>query len=262
MSTPFASLIPFVFGIVLGLFFLSIRLSSERKNHQQALIESEKKINELSQRITVEEFENRVTVLKEEILELQRTLSANELSHHGELAKSQKLAAIALDEALTKCRNEYEATISILQEELVADHRELRNEIEELLGVVKTVERWHEEMQTILENNNDLKAQNENFSRIVKSVVMLALNASIEAARAGEQGRGFAVVADGVRELAITADTVLKNFKNNLFKSDLVTTTTFQDMQASSNLIRTVVFGLKTTTDKIQSVISQNKKNG
>jgi methyl-accepting chemotaxis protein len=90
---------------------------------------------------------------------------------------------------------------------------------------------------------------------------MLALNASIEAARAGEQGRGFAVVADGVRDLATTADSVLKNFKANLFKNDLVTTTTFQDMQASSNMIRTVVLGLKTTADRIQSALEEGERS-
>jgi methyl-accepting chemotaxis protein len=82
---------------------------------------------------------------------------------------------------------------------------------------------------------------------------MLALNAAIEAARAGEAGRGFAVVADGVRDLANTSMQLSNEYKKNLSKNDLITTTTFQDIQASGNMIRNVLFGLKATTDKIQS---------
>nr|WP_245747751.1 methyl-accepting chemotaxis protein [Formivibrio citricus] len=110
-------------------------------------------------------------------------------------------------------------------------------------------------MQSILTNNRELKQQNDEFSRIIKNVVMLALNASIEAARAGEHGRGFAVVADGVRELALSSSNWAQKYKQNLDKNDLVTTTTFQDMQASGNMIRTAVFGLKAANDKIGTTI-------
>ena len=85
---------------------------------------------------------------------------------------------------------------------------------------------------------------------------MLALNAAIEAARAGEAGRGFAVVADGVRVLADISTRLAQEYKRNLDKNDLVTTTTFQDMQASGNMIRTAVFGLRSTTDNIRSTIA------
>ncbi|WP_459950558.1 methyl-accepting chemotaxis protein [Denitratisoma sp. agr-D3] len=112
-------------------------------------------------------------------------------------------------------------------------------------------------MQTILVNNKELKEQNEEFGRIVKNVVMLALNAAIEAARAGEQGRGFAVVADGVRDLALLSEKLSQNYRTNLLKNDLVTTTTFQDMQASGNMIRTAVFGLKATSEKVENLIVQ-----
>nr|WP_246542805.1 methyl-accepting chemotaxis protein [Paludibacterium yongneupense] len=118
-----------------------------------------------------------------------------------------------------------------------------------------TVERWHDEMQAILANNRHLKEQNDGFARIVKNVVMLALNASIEAARAGEQGRGFAVVADGVRDLALTSAQLAQDYRSNLDKNDLVTITTFQDMQAGSKMIRTAVSGLGATSEKILAAI-------
>ncbi len=90
---------------------------------------------------------------------------------------------------------------------------------------------------------------------------MLALNAAIEAARAGEHGRGFAVVADGVRALALNSAEVARQYQQNLDKNDLITTTTFQDMQASGNLIRTAVFGLRTTADKIQATMAQAEQD-
>ncbi|MDR3411709.1 MAG: methyl-accepting chemotaxis protein [Formivibrio sp.] len=144
----------------------------------------------------------------------------------------------------------------MLRDTLNAEHRVLQNEINSLLGIVKTVERWHDEMQAILGNNRELKDQNDEFARIVKNVVMLALNAAIEAARAGEHGRGFAVVADGVRDLALTSSKLAHDYRNNLDKNDLITTTTFQDMQASGNMVRTAVFGLRARTEKIQSTIT------
>lgn len=245
----------FVSGIALGAFLLSLKLSSERKTHHHELEERDETMRGLSGRIPAEEHQTRLAVLQSEIDDLRKKLSHQHAAHESQLAETQRRALSERDKMLIDTHHAHASKISALRSSLVSDHTALQGDIEALLDIVKTVERWHDEMQAILENNNDLKAQNENFSRIVKSVVMLALNASIEAARAGEQGRGFAVVAEGVRDLATTAEVLAQNFKQNLFKNDLVTTTTFQDMQASSNMIRTVVFGLKTTTDKIQSVI-------
>nr|WP_293227499.1 methyl-accepting chemotaxis protein [Paludibacterium sp.] len=110
-------------------------------------------------------------------------------------------------------------------------------------------------MQTILVNNRRLKEQNESFAGIVKSVVMLALNAAIEAARAGEHGRGFAVVADGVRSLAQGAGELSGEYKKNLERNDLITTATFQDLQASGNMIRTAVFGLRAASERAYALL-------
>jgi methyl-accepting chemotaxis protein len=222
---------------------------------QQQILGQETTISQLSGRITLEECQARQAPLQAEIRTLRQQINAQQAAHEQALSQAASRATAGQDAALAKMRTEYETVVQGLKGELATDHQLLGQDIEELLGIIATIERWHAEMQSIVENNADLRAHNENFSQIVKSVVMLALNASIEAARAGEQGRGFAVVADGVRELATTADTVLKTFKDNVFKSDLVTTTTFQDMQASSNMIRTVVFGLKTTADRIQATL-------
>lgn len=253
----FTLLLPALFfaGFTLGLAILVQRLSAEKKKHQHELTERDEIIRTLSSHVPVEAFQARVSALQNEINTLRNQLLSQQATHESLLTETQRQIRTECANSLAESHHAHEFKMLALRQELVSEHSALKSDIEALLDIVKTVERWHDELHAILENNNDLKDQNENFSRIVKSVVMLALNASIEAARAGEQGRGFAVVADGVRELATTAEVLAQHFKQNLFKNDLVTTTTFQDMQASSNMIKTVVFGLKTTTDKLQSVI-------
>jgi hypothetical protein len=248
-------------GVITAFVFYFAGLLPERKRHERRLVEKDHAINALSGYVAPEELQAHMATSQQECDRLGRQLAQRETEYGNALAESARQTATEHTAALVKLRTEYENTILKLREELSTDHLTLRKDIDELLGIVRTIERWHDEMQSIVENNSDLRSHNENFSQIVKNVVMLALNASIEAARAGEQGRGFAVVADGVRELATTADSVLKNFKANLFKNDLVTTTTFQDMQASSNMIRTVVLGLKTTADRIQSTLDEGERS-
>ncbi|BEV71578.1 hypothetical protein THUN1379_10600 [Paludibacterium sp. THUN1379] len=173
-------------------------------------------------------------------LALQQSEAA--LPAHCESARSE--AMLAADKA-------WAARYAQWQQSLQDEQRALAEEMSRLLGLVQTIERWHEEMQAILVNNQRLREQNERFASIVKSVVMLALNAAIEAARAGEQGRGFAVVADGVRDLALNAGVLSGEYKKNLERNDLVTTTTFQDLQASGKMIRTAVFSLQSASDSL-----------
>ncbi len=255
MNLIFIPLILFLAGVVLGVFLLWLRLKSERKANQRKLEERDKIIADMSCHVPVEEVRATTEALQAEIDSLREKLADQDAAHQMALSDVTTQVLLERDEIHSNLHGEYEARISTLREALVSDHTSLMNDIEALLGIVKTIERWHDEMQTILANNNDLKKENESFARITKNVVMLAINASIEAARAGEQGRGFAVVADGVRDLAATSEKLAQNFQNNLFKNDLVTTTTFQDMQASGNMIRTIVFGLKATTDRLQSAI-------
>ncbi|MHB9118756.1 MAG: methyl-accepting chemotaxis protein [Burkholderiales bacterium] len=255
MSLSFGSLILFISGIALGVFFLTLKLLSERKANQRKLEARDKSIAELSCRIPVEEAQSRFAALQAEIDGLREKLAEREAEHELALADAAQQAVLEREEIHSTLSKAYDSRVSALRQALANDYTSLKNEINGLLGIVKTVERWHDEMQAILANNRDIKKQNEDFARVVKNVVMLALNAAIEAARAGEHGRGFAVVADGVRELATSSERLAHNFQNNLIKNDLVTTTTFQDMQASSNMIRTIVSGLLATSDKIQLAI-------
>jgi len=161
-------------------------------------------------------------------------------------------------------QREHEALLRQLGEGVAqVKTRALRNcdslggEITQLLGVVKTFERWHAEMNTLLAHNREMHSKSEEFSAIVEQVVIVALNASIEAARAGEHGRGFAVVANEIRTLAARAEKLSKDYRANLFKNDLITTTTFQDLQAGGKMIVGAVIGLELINNRSRELLAE-----
>ncbi len=178
-----------------------------------------------------EHAENARQALEEERLQRMRA------DQDGEAAATQ-----ALQQAQAQC--------STLQSEVLVNSSALAAEIEALLGLVKTFERWHADMSLLVTHNRALHARNDDLASIVKQVVIVALNASIEAARAGEQGRGFAVVAHEMRTLANRADGLAKDYRKSLLESDLVTTATFQDLQAGGKMIAGAVIGLSRLNQK------------
>jgi methyl-accepting chemotaxis protein len=132
----------------------------------------------------------------------------------------------------------------------------LAKALADLQGISKTFERWHADMSKLVAHNKDMHEKNDEFARIVRQMVIVALNASIEAARAGGAGRGFAVVANEMRTLSVNAEALSKHYRDNLYKNDLIATTTFQDMQAGGKMIINASMGLALTNRKIQAALS------
>lgn len=131
----------------------------------------------------------------------------------------------------------------------------LAKALAELQGISKTFERWHADMSKLVAHNKDMHEKNDEFARIVRQMVIVALNASIEAARAGGAGRGFAVVANEMRALSVNAEALSKHYRDNLYKNDLIATTTFQDMQAGGKMVINTAMGLALTNRKIQTAL-------
>ncbi|MFI4938762.1 MAG: methyl-accepting chemotaxis protein [Burkholderiales bacterium] len=128
--------------------------------------------------------------------------------------------------------------------------------IDRLLDLTKTFERWHANMNMLITHNREIQAKNDEFALIVKQVVIVALNASIEAARAGVHGHGFAVVANEVRTLANRAEKLSNDYRSNLFQNDLISTTTFQDLQAGGKMITSAIVGLGLTNQKTKDALA------
>ncbi len=129
----------------------------------------------------------------------------------------------------------------------------LAGEILTLLDLVKTFERWHSDMNELVIHNRAMHGKNDEFASIVKYMIIVTLNASIEAARAGPSGRGFAVVADEMRNLAARAESLSEGYRNSLHQNDLITTTTFQDLQAGGKMIISSLTGLNLINNKIKT---------
>jgi methyl-accepting chemotaxis protein len=128
--------------------------------------------------------------------------------------------------------------------------------IDHLLGLMRTFERWHDDLNALIAHNRDMHRKNDEFALIVNQVIIVALNASIEAARAGSHGRGFAVVAAEIRDLAQRAEKLSKNYRSSLYQNDLITTTTFQDLQAGGKMIVGAVIGLDLINKKTREALA------
>lgn len=133
--------------------------------------------------------------------------------------------------------------------------RTIGNEAARLKALALTFERWHEQMNSLMAQNRDMHEKNHELSSIVKHVIIVSLNASIEASRAGEAGRGFAVVAQEVRTLALRTEVLSKDYSTSLYRSDLTTTATFQDIQAGGKMIMAAFSSIEALTNQLQSEI-------
>jgi hypothetical protein len=181
------------------------------------------------------------------VQELHDQLERNLLDSNQTLEK-QKLAMETLHQQDLNKKQE------AIQMSLAACDK-LEAEIQSLLGLVNTFERWHADMNILVTHNRAMHSKNDDFALIVKKVVIVALNASIEAARAGAQGRGFAIVAEEMRSLAIRAESLSTEYRKSLYENDLITTATFQDLQAGGKMITGAVMGLNVYAQKSKNAL-------
>jgi methyl-accepting chemotaxis protein len=152
--------------------------------------------------------------------------------------------------------SEIQANFSEINGQALVECEAFGTGVGSLLGLVKTFERWHADMNNLIIHNREMHGKNDDFSAIVRQMVIVTLNASIEAARAGEQGRGFSVVADEMRTLAGRAEKLSADYRKNLYQNDLITVNTFQDLQAGGKMIIGSLVGLELTFKKIRERLS------
>ena len=187
--------------------------------------------------------------LQAEVEQLRHDLAASE----GALAQERHALEHTHHQALQLVMSQAQG----MQSDAGGHSGKLASAIAELLGVSKTFERWHADMNILLTHNQGMHSKNDDFARIVQQMIIVTLNASIEAARAGEMGRGFAVVAEEMRSLASRAEALSKEYRRSLYENDLITTATFQDMQAGGKMIIGAVTGLDLINRKTLSALEQ-----
>lgn len=186
--------------------------------------------------------------LREQVESVEEALSQEKRAHQDQVSELQREA----EQTLERLKAEHaQITAAAL-----SNCDSLSAEVNSLLGLVKTFERWHTDLNVLIAHNGQMHIKNDEFSSIVRQTIIVTLNASIEAARAGEQGRGFAVVADEMRVLVTRAEKLSKDYRNSLFANDLITTTTFQDLQASGKMIIGSVMGLELANKKTKETLN------
>ena len=186
--------------------------------------------------------------------ELEQQLDQMRVETEQKIADIQELADEQLRTKEETVQHMREAS-QTLKLQTIQDSDRLGDTVGRLLGLIETFERWNDELNQLLLHNREMHSKNDEFAKIVNQVIIVALNASIEAARAGEHGRGFAVVASEVRDLATRAEKLSKDYRSNLYKNDLITTSTFQDLQAGGKMIAGALNELRLLNGKSRETV-------
>ena len=139
--------------------------------------------------------------------------------------------------------------------ELVRQTEALAQEAAGLKTLAVAFERWHQDMIALTTQNRQMHSKGDDLASIVRQLIMLSLNARIEAARAGDSARGFVVVAAEVRSLALRAEALSGDLGKNVYKNELLTAATFQDIQAGGKMMMAAISGLESMIQQLRAGI-------
>ena len=185
--------------------------------------------------------------------ELEQTLESNiqDCNYQRQLCQQLNEEKSELSRQISEMQNTHDMDIANLQEQFKAEKRDfldkatdLANQTSSAAKFAEVFERWHTDMNSLMTQNIEMHQQNDKLSMIAQTVSILSLNARIEAARAGESGRGFSVVATEVRKLANDSEELSNGYAKNLYRNDLITTATFQDIQAGGKMITSALVAI------------------
>ncbi|VVE49145.1 chemotaxis protein [Pandoraea pneumonica] len=191
----------------------------------------------------------------EQALERERISQAeNEalaVAHDDALAALQ--AQLVQAESDLQAARKSEAEVLEAKTQWQTEAQRIAGEAARLRGLAATFERWHEQMISLMTQNQDMHAKNHELASIVRHVLIVSLNASIEAARAGTAGRGFGIVASEVRALATRSEELSKSYRDSLHRNDVTTTATFQDIQAGGKMIAASLSSVESLAHQLHS---------
>lgn len=228
MITLLTAIVCATTGILMGRYILPLQAPVD----DTPLREAQQYNKQLKQQVRLLDAAKEQTQLEHEaaLLQLQTDLDMQQSAAQAS-EQTQQQALLSAQEQI--------ARLVSAEKTLVAQLHVFQSDLTEIGETLNTFERLNDALSLLMAHNGEMHKQNEEFNKIVNQIVILALNASIEAARAGEFGRGFAVVADEVRALALRSEELNDSYKDNLSQSDLLTTSTFQDIQASGKMLVT-----------------------